>query len=440
MVALPRLRVRTARIADPGGLLQLAPVPGAGQLRELAVWLRRGDGIVGRGEVWRAEFSGPDRIREAREAWQQLVEASEISDEVQLPSTGLVAFGAFAFADSSEAASVLRVPELIFGRRGGVAFVTRVTLASVDDPEDESEPVLATAQLPVLAPIGEFAPLTFTEGAMTAELHHDAVAEAVARIRAGELSKVVIARDLEAPIAAGQDFRAVLARLAEAYPETWTYAVDGLIGASPEMLVRVIDGAVTARVLAGTAPREADAGADADAAEALRASAKNREEHRYAVESALGSLRSLDRHDEPDTGLTSSPEPFLLELPNVWHLASDIRGTLPRDASVLDLVAALHPTAAVGGTPREAALAAIDKLEPFDRMRYAGPAGWLSASGDGEWVVALRGAEFATDAVTAFAGGGIVGSSDPDEEFAETLPKFRPIVEALGATVGPEGY
>lgn len=435
MVALPRLRVRTARIADPGGLLQLAPVPGDAQLRELAVWLRRGDGLVGRGEVWRAEFTGPDRIRDARDAWRQLVEASEVSDEVQLPGTGLVAFGAFAFADASAATSVLRVPELIFGRRGGVSFVTRVTLAGDDDLEDESQPVLATAQIPVIAPIGEFAPPALREGKMTAARHHGAVAEAVARIRAGELSKVVLSRDLTAELPAGQDFRAVLARLAEAYPETWTYAVDGLIGASPEMLVRVIDGAVTARVLAGTTPREADAGADRAAADALRASAKNREEHRYAVESALGSLRSLDRHDEPDTGLTSSPEPFLLELPNVWHLASDIRGTLPRDASVLDLVAALHPTAAVGGTPRDAALAAIDELEPFDRRRYAGPAGWQSASGDGEWVVALRGAEFTASSVTAFAGGGIVGSSDPDEEFAETLPKFRPIVEALGASV-----
>lgn len=435
MVALPRLRVRTARIADPGGLLQLAPVPGDAQLRELSVWLRRGDGLVGRGEVWRAEFTGPDRIRAARDAWHQLVEASEVSDEVQLPGTGLVAFGAFAFADASAATSVLRVPELIFGRRGGVSFVTRVTLAGDDDLEDESQPVLATAQIPVIAPIGEFAAPVLREGAMTAARHHDAVAEAVARIRAGELSKVVISRDLTTELAAGQDFRAVLALLTDAYPETWTYAVDGLLGASPEMLVRVIDGAVTARVLAGTTPREDDAGADRAAAEALRASAKNLEEHRYAVESALGSLRSLDRHDEPDTGLTSSPVPFLLELPNVWHLASDIRGTLPRDASVLDLVAALHPTAAVGGTPRGAALAAIDELEPFDRLRYAGPAGWLSASGDGEWVVALRGAEFTASSVTAFAGGGIVGSSDPDEEFAETLPKFRPIVEALGASV-----
>jgi menaquinone-specific isochorismate synthase len=427
----PRLRVRTRRIADPGALLRLAANPGPAQRRELSAWLRRGDGLVGRGEVWRQSFSGERRVADARDAWAALVDAAEVSDDVQVPGTGLVAFGAFAFAASSAAESVLRVPELVIGRRGDVSFVTRVTLAHDDDLNDEALGDTGTAQLPVLAPIGEVSPVEFREGEMTRERHRAAVAEAVARIEAGELSKVVVSRDLVGDLDPATDLRAVLDRLTRAYPETWTYAVDGLLGASPEMLVRVIDGAVTARVLAGTTPRSADPDADRAAAEALAASSKNREEHRYAIESALRSLGSLDRHDEPEAGLTASPEPFLLERPNVWHLASDLRGTLPRDASVLDLVAALHPTAAVGGTPRAEALELIERLEPFDRMRYAGPAGWLSAAGDGEWVVALRGAEFGDGRVTAFAGGGIVASSDPDEEFAETLPKLRPIVEAL---------
>ncbi|NLT25087.1 MAG: chorismate-binding protein, partial [Microbacteriaceae bacterium] len=229
------------------------------------------------------------------------------------------------------------------------------------------------------------------------------------------------------------DRRSLVRRLATAYPETWTYAVDGLTGASPEMLVRVLGREVATRVLAGTLARGRDERSDEAARAALAGSAKNLHEHRLAVDSALESLRALDSHDDLLGGLTASPEPFVLGLPNVWHLASDIRGTLPASASILDLVEALHPTAAVGGTPRAESQAAIDELEPFDRRRYAGPAGWVSADGDGEWVIALRGAEIDPDgAVTAYAGGGIVATSEIDEEWDETIAKLAPIADALG--------
>ncbi|MGO1543934.1 MAG: isochorismate synthase [Gulosibacter sp.] len=422
--SFPRLRARTRPISDPGDLLRFADP------RNPAVWLRRGDGIVGGGSVWRGEFSGETRIHDARNAWQSILAQSRVEDAVRVPGSGLVAFGAFTFAASSAHASVLEIPQFVIGRAEGRAFVTEIFET---DSVDSSGPVpTVPVRLPLIIPDGPEAATDLTPGAMSEQHHREAVECALTRIEQGEFTKIVISRDQHGDIGADADRRHIVRRLAEAYPETWTYAVDGLIGASPEMLVRVLGRSVTARVLAGTLPRGMDDASDAAARRALADSAKNRAEHKFAIDSAIESLRRLDTHDDPDTGLTASPEPFLLGLPNVWHLASDIRGTLPNGSSVLDLVEALHPTAAVGGTPRKKAIPVIDELEPFDRRRYAGPAGWLSASGDGEWVVALRGAEVDADGtVTAFAGGGIVAGSDAADEFAETWPKFRPITEAL---------
>lgn len=422
--ALPRLRARTRPISDPGDLLRFA------EPQNPAVWLRRGDGIVGGGCLWRGEFQGESRIRDAREAWDAIVAQARVEDAVRVPGSGLVAFGAFTFAASSEFVSVLQIPQFIIGRMDGKAFLTELFVT--DSIEDSGPVPTVPVRLPLIIPDGPEATTALEPGQMTPEHHREAVECALARIEQGEFTKIVISRDQHGNIGKDADRRHIVRRLAEAYPETWTYAVDGLIGASPEMLVRVLGRSVTARVLAGTLPRGTDAASDAAAKRALADSAKNRAEHKFAIDSAIDSLRRLDTHDDPETGLTASPEPFLLGLPNVWHLASDIRGTLPTGSSVLDLVEAMHPTAAVGGTPRQKAMPVIDELEPFDRRRYAGPAGWLSASGDGEWVVALRGAEVDADgSVTAFAGGGIVAGSDAADEFAETGPKFRPITEAL---------
>jgi menaquinone-specific isochorismate synthase len=197
--------------------------------------------------------------------------------------------------------------------------------------------------------------------------------------------------------------------------------------------VTVSGGAVTARVLAGTVPRGADANDDAAAPIALAHSGKNLDEHRYAVRSVLDALAPHAHSVRADD------EPFALELPNLWHLATDIAGELADHASALDLVASLHPTAAVAGTPTDAAIELIRRLEPFDRGRYAGPVGWVDANGDGEWAIALRCAQIGaaspehpgTLPVVAHAGAGIVAGSDPETELLETRVKFRPIVDAL---------
>ena len=204
------------------------------------------------------------------------------------------------------------------------------------------------------------------------------------------------------------------------------FAVDGLVGATPETLARTDGTRLTARVLAGSAARGADAVADRAAAEALAASAKDVEEHAFAIASLVDALRPLA------TDLRVDPEPFRLQLPNLWHLASDVQATLPVGTTSLDVADALHPTAAVAGTPTDVAVRLVAELEGVDRGRYAGPVGWFGASGDGEWMLALRSAQIDPDGtVTAWAGAGIVGGSDPQREVAETALKFRPIRDAL---------
>jgi menaquinone-specific isochorismate synthase len=253
------------------------------------------------------------------------------------------------------------------------------------------------------------------------------VETAIQRIVRGDVGKVVLARNLVGHLPEGSDIRRVLVDLAMGYPDCWTYSVDGLIGSSPETLVGVSNRTVSARVLAGTMSRGRDADSDAEAATSLVTSVKDNDEHAFAVQSVVAALRPHSPH------LTWSELPFALKLPNLWHLATDVAGPLTDRATSLDLIAALHPTAAVAGFPTDAALALIDELEPFDRGRYAGPVGWVDAAGDGEWAIALRCAQISpTGDITAYAGCGIVAESDPMKELTETKMKFRPIVEAFG--------
>ncbi|WP_307852553.1 isochorismate synthase [Glaciihabitans sp. dw_435] len=375
------------------------------------VFIRRGQGIAGIGEALRLEFHGPSRMVDAAAAWQRVAAAATVVDPVGLPGTGLVALGAFAFSDTSESTSVLIVPSVVIGRRDGVSWITRIN---------------SSATLPPARPSGVDFRLSFAPGALTPEGYTAAVASAVERIRAHDLSKVVLARDLVGHLPENADLRLILADLSLGYPDCFTFAVDGLVGSSPETLISAHRGSITARVLAGSMARGVDALSDQEAAVALATSTKDNDEHEYALQSLLTTLRKHTRN------VTTSELPFTLKLPNLWHLASDVEATLTDGSTSLDLISVLHPTAAVAGTPTPLAIALIDELEPFDRGRYAGPVGWVGADGDGEWAVALRCAEIAPDGtVTAFAGAGIVGDSDPEKELAETKMKFRPIVEAF---------
>lgn len=391
-------------------------------------WLRRGDGIVAVGDdvvetIRVPAGSAPLRSDAIADAWRALAQDADVDDALRLPGSGLVAFGALTFDEDSASDSVLIVPSLVIGRHRGRTWLTRIGRAA-DSRESTEEQADADTR-----PYGPHWAGTVGPGAQSPQGYQDSVRQALHRISAGELSKVVLARDLTGSVPAGSDLRRLVRALSTGYPDTWAFAVDGLIGASPETLVTVQQRTVTARVLAGTIGRGADADADTEASAHLASSTKDLDEHEYAVQSVLASLRAHTRV------LAASEQPFLLKLPNLFHLATDVEGELADGGSSLDLIGALHPTAAVAGTPTSAAIAAIRELEPFDRGRYAGPVGWVDAAGNGEWAIALRCAQFSPEAtriaVTAYAGAGIVSGSDPESELLETRVKFRPLVDAL---------
>ncbi len=406
-----RLHVHTRRLDDNAPLIEWTDPA------HPTVFLRSGEGIVGFGE---AHSIVAHDLTELAGLWADIASAADITDDVRMPGTGLVAFGSFAFSPTSAQPSVLSVPSVIVGRRGGVTWVTRV--------RHEGDPAVharGSVLEPVRSDLGSGFTATLEAGAQTEAGYVQAVTEAIARIGNGVANKVVLARDLRGIIPLTVDLRTVIERLARTYPDTFTFAVDGLIGSSPETLVTVHGGTATARVLAGTSARGVDDAADALAAQTIASSPKDLSEHEFAVRTVLSSLA-------PHGPGFRVEGPYALRLPNLWHLASDVSGELTDGSTALDLVAALHPTAAVAGSPTDVALETIAELEPFDRGRYAGPVGWVDANGDGEWAVALRCARFEEGRVTAFAGAGIVADSVPARELAETKLKFRPIVDALG--------
>ena len=402
------LVARTVVIDDPGPLVDLLP-----RTTPLS-WLHRGDGLVAWGETARFTATGPNRFADADAWWRSIAEHSVIRDEADAPGSGLLAFGSFAYADQP-GHSALIVPEIVVGKRGKLCWVTTITRGALGP----------SPSLPMSEPLTRPGEVVFSDGAMSGAGWELVVAEAVSRIRDGKLDKVVLARDLVAELDVPLDVRVPLARLASRYPACWTFHVDRLFGATPEMLIRRERGLVTSRVLAGTIRRTGDDAHDLALAATLARSSKDLEEHEFAVRSVADALA-------PHCQSMNVPEsPFVLHLPNVMHLATDVTGVLDDTTTSLGLAAALHPSAAVGGTPTEDAVALIGELEGMDRGRYAGPVGWMDTDGDGEWGIALRSAEYDGRRVRLFAGCGIVADSDPASELAEAAAKFVPVRDAL---------
>ena len=380
---------------------------------------RLGQGFVGLGQALRLTFRGPNRFSEASAAWRQIVAGAKVDDSVGVPGSGLVCFGTFTFSDSSEQESVLIVPQVVIGRVGSVSWRTDISLTG-----DSPSPSGSRGSRP-----SSFAPLQWRPGLVSEEDYVSSVSTMIEAVREGIADKVVLARDLVAHAPHMRDWRGAIARLTEAYPDCQTFAIDGFVGSTPETLAKVEGRRLTIRVLAGSIARGSNPADDRAKAEELITSTKDNDEHRYAVNSIMDSLTALTPHAVADE------QPFTVKLANVWHLATDIEATLPDTVSSLDVVGALHPSAAVAGSPTPSALELISATEPFDRGRYAGPVGWMDASGDGEWSVALRCAQWSKEGtLTAYAGAGIVADSDPQSEMLETRLKFKPIVSAFGGT------
>ena len=402
--------VHTIEVSDAQNLLSLLP-----DSQSLA-WIRGGDGLVGWGEFDRLEVVGADRFEKFRLWWREHCAHFTIHDEVKKFGTGPLLFLSGTF-DADEI-SVAIIPKVIVGQRNGRTWVTWIGEASAPELTPAAQPE---------APLN----LSWVGGAISPSQWEINVGKALAKIYSGEISKVVLARDLVAQSDLPFDARHIMNKLAENYSSTWIFSVANLVGATPELLVRLNKGLVTSRILAGTIQRTGDDQRDLALAASLARSSKDLEEHEYAVDSVAQTLA-------PFCSSTNVPEtPFVLHLSNVMHLATDVTGVLTDSLAPADLftvVRELHPSAAVCGTPRPAAQRVIKEVEAMSRGRYAGPVGWIDSKGEGEIGIALRCAQINSTnprEIRLFAGCGIVQGSDPAKEYAESQAKLLPIREAL---------
>jgi menaquinone-specific isochorismate synthase len=341
-----------------------------------------------------------------------------------LPGAGPIACGALPFGEG--APGWLIVPAITVVRRGdGTGWVTTTGPAGASAPGPSGGTVAEAVNGHRASVPDDGAGLREDPG--RAEWT-ESVRRILSAIDAGEVRKVVLARQLVVEAAAPFDRRAVLDRLRRSHPSCFTYAAGGFVGASPELLVRRQGDRMASCPMAGTVSRGTTPAEDAALTAGLRRSVKEAEEHRLLVEAVVAALAPVCV-TPPAAG-----DPDVVRFPTVSHLATRVSGVLRRPApSALALAGLLHPTPAVGGLPRVEALATIAALERFDRGLYAGPVGWVDAGGDGEWAVALRGAQLDGCRARLVAGAGIVAGSDPEAEWAETEAKLRPMLAAVGA-------
>jgi menaquinone-specific isochorismate synthase len=399
--------VTTNRIGSHLPLLDLLPD------EEQFSWVRGNEGLVGWGEYASIRVSGKNRFAEVRDWWHKHLETFSIADSVHGSGTGPVLFTSFSFDRNED--SFAFIPKVVVGKKGDKSWITWVGAGS--QPSLDAIPLTRATQ--------EF---SWKAGTLSEDEWKNRVGQAIEKIEGGSIEKVVLARDLIATANTDIDVRPILSSLSKNYPATWVFSVAGLIGATPELLLRLSRGMVTSRVLAGTIPKTGDDSKDLALAGSLARSSKDLEEHEFAVRSVADAL-------EPFCSSTNVPDaPFVLHLANVMHLATDVTGALiesKKDIDVFSLLKSLHPSAAVCGTPRNKAFDVIEEIEGMNRGRYAGPVGWVDASGDGELGIALRSGQINKDQIRIFAGCGIVSGSDPDVEVAESLAKFAAMQSAL---------
>ena len=404
--------ITTELLGEHPALLDIA-IPDLSADQELTSWVRGGDGLIGIGIYKRHVVKGSNRFVEARKWWRKEIGTMEIHNNVHGTGTGPILFTSFSFDPAEE--SVLVIPQVVIGQRNGKSWITWIGA--------KPQPGLQKTTV-------EKKPLSLSWSGSNGDVWQDRVARAVEKIKGNQLEKVVLARFATATTESSIDVRNLLQQLASEYPSTWVYSNTGLVGATPELLVRLSKSLVTSRILAGTIRKTGDDERDLALAGSLARSSKDLEEHESAVRSVADALAPL-------CSSTNVPEsPFVLHLSNVMHLATDVTGVLSDNSSpadIFDLVSRLHPSAAVCGTPTEVAQRTIDEIEGISRGRYAGPIGWIDANGDGELGIALRCGQISSDAksIRIYAGCGIVAGSDPEREYAESQAKLLPVRSAL---------
>jgi isochorismate synthase len=326
---------------------------------------------------------------------------------------GPIAIGNIAFQRMAPATLV--IPRKVVGKdEAGNCWIT-----TIDDASPTISPALASQPKPSTFNVQPITPI---------ETYKKAVLAARDAVRTGAITKAVIAREIRVTSSIPIDVHAVLLRLRATFARSYRYSINGFIGASPELLVEIKGDRIRSHPLAGTTPRTGDPKTDDELARKLIASMKDQVEHRVVIDAIHEMLLPWCSY------LDWEPEPSVLQVANVQHLGTLIEGHLSAvRPSVMEIVRTLSPTPALGGHPRDAALALIAEAEELDRGPYGGAVGWVDGLGNGTWAVAIRCAELSDDRLTArlIAGGGIVAASDPDAELAETQAKFQAMLSAI---------
>lgn len=420
---------------------------------------RGASALAALGEVLRLEEHGSDRFARVADRWRALSAAAVAESPGDPDGGGPLLLGGFAFAPDGGSSPLWRgfapasmiVPEIAIAREAsGSAPASRgvdgiagrdarvqMTLATLAAPDDTAEELfsrlsarveeLSNAPLPLLdpAPTGRYE----VSSGMPPEHYEAAVARAAERIREGRIQKIVVARDVEVHAPSDYNPGALFGVLREAFSSCFVFCVgradSTLIAASPELLVRREGQRVSTMALAGSTRRSADPAVDAHLGERLLRDASYREEHAIVVRRIE---RTLNRHA---IWVAASPEPTLVRIANIQHLATPIRAQLAAPVEAIELAGLMHPTPAIGGEPSQRALELIPALEGLDRGWYSGPVGWADAAGDGEFCVALRCALLRGSVARCYAGNGIVRGSDPAAELAETEIKLQALLPLL---------
>ncbi|HYF25437.1 MAG TPA: isochorismate synthase [Baekduia sp.] len=441
--ALAAVTVPLAREVDPSAVVAASRAPGD------PWWCleqpdRDGFALAALGSAVALEDEGPGRFRRVAEQWRGLASAAACDPPDGPRGSGPVAVGGFAFTPQAPraphwagfGAASLHVPEVALLRRGDEARLTACVVVTPDDtPEDLLDRVdarLAALRDARALPLWDPDPAggrARVVSAMAPEHYEQAVARAVERIRAGGLSKVVLAREVQVHASAAHDAAAVLGVLREAFRACHVFCVGrgdaAFVAASPELLVRREGSRAGTLALAGSTRRSADPAVDDHLGEQLLRSAKDREEQAIVV-------RRIERALRPHAvWVTAADEPVLVKMANVQHLGTPIRAQLARPVSAVELAGVLHPTPAVGGEPHDVAAPLIPALEGLDRGWYAGPVGWTDLNEDGEFCVALRCALVEGRVARCYAGVGVVRDSDPAAELAETEVKLGALLPIL---------
>lgn len=417
---------------------------------ETALWLQPSNGtaFVGIGRAWAVEPDGPDRFRAAEAAWRDLLRAARIDpDNDEGRGAGPILLGAMGFTGRPPTpddvwapfgSSSMVLPELLLSVTAAGATVTGSLIAEASDPQaigrrweqlvDRAHALAPGPHGLVARPV--FGALVTTEEQPSRDAFRRLVGMFSGAVGRGRIDKVVLARRVGLRSRVELDVPNALRRLAVSAPESTTFAFRRggrtFLGATPERLVRTDGRSFRTVAVAGTTRRGADGAEDEQLGRALLASEKDREEQAIVVDGIRDLLAPVA------DSLEVAPGPSVMTLRFVQHLVTEISGTLPEGHGLLALGERLHPTPAVGGEPRDIALAMLDEHEGFDRGWYAGPIGWLAADGDGELCVALRCGIVDGTRATLFAGCGIVADSDPDQEWEESRIKLRAVVSALG--------